>query len=208
MVAGDETAAGRYMDAVETSIWHVGYDFAAIDETVALREQIAAVKGAGAITVPGHNVKVGRGGIREIEFFVQSLQRVAGGRDVGLRGRATVPMLASLCERGWVSEADRDTLTAAYETLRKVEHRLQMVRDDHVHTMPDAAGLPRIEAMMRDDKLAATLETTLKAVHERFVALADGPMPENPMLRELRGERPALNGELAEALRGAQADLA
>ncbi|WMS41652.1 bifunctional [glutamine synthetase] adenylyltransferase/[glutamine synthetase]-adenylyl-L-tyrosine phosphorylase [Acuticoccus sp. MNP-M23] len=198
-VAGDETAAAAYMDAVEPSIWRVGYDFAAIDETVALREQIAAVKGAGAITVPGHNVKVGRGGIREIEFFAQSLQRVAGGRDLALRGHATVPMLAALCERGWVSETDCAVLTDAYETLRKVEHRLQMVRDDHVHTMPDAAGVQRIAVMMRDEALTQTLEATLRAVHARFMALADGPMPENPMLRALQADRPELSTVLAEA---------
>ena len=199
LVAGDATASERYMDAVESSIWRVGYDFAAIDETVTLREQIAAVKGAGAITVPGHNVKVGRGGIREIEFFVQSLQRVAGGRDLALRGRATVQMLAALCERGWVSEDDRAVLTDAYETLRKVEHRLQMVRDDHVHTMPDADGVPRIAAMMRDDALLETLEARLRAVHARFVALADGPMPQNPMLRAMRAERPDIEADLAAA---------
>jgi len=123
-VAGDRAAGRAYLSAVEPSVWRTSFDFTVIEDTMAMREQIAMVRGAGEITVPAHNVKLGRGGIREVEFFVQSLQRLAGGRDRRLRGRGTVEMLAALAETGWIEPATRDELTGAYERLRRVEHRL------------------------------------------------------------------------------------
>ena len=85
----------------------------------------------------GHNVKLGRGGIREIEFFVQTQQLIAGGRFPELRGRETVPMLAELAERGWITADARDALTAQYWFLRRVEHAIQMVADEQTHTLPE-----------------------------------------------------------------------
>jgi glutamate-ammonia-ligase adenylyltransferase len=185
-VAGDRVAGARYLDRIEPSVWRRSYDFAAVDEMIATREEIARVKGAGSLTVPGHNVKLGRGGIREVEFFVQTLQRVAAGRDRHLRGRATVPMLRALSEAGWVEPATADELAAAYERLRKVEHRLQMVADEQTHTLPDAAGLPRIARMMREDDFEERMRGTLDTVHRHFASLADLCGQANPMLHGLR----------------------
>ncbi|GAB5376118.1 MAG: bifunctional [glutamine synthetase] adenylyltransferase/[glutamine synthetase]-adenylyl-L-tyrosine phosphorylase [Acuticoccus sp.] len=190
-VGGDRAAGDAYLRAIETSVWHSGYDFTAIDDMLAMREQIAAVKGAGALTAPGHNVKVGRGGIREIEFYVQTLQRVTGGRDLELRGRSTVRMLAALAAKGWISEADGTAMTEAYHYLRRVEHRLQMVADEQVHTLPDEAGLPRIARMMRDAAFEANLRAMLERVHERFLSLGNGGLRANPILAgTTRAEKP------------------
>ncbi|MEM7695155.1 MAG: bifunctional [glutamine synthetase] adenylyltransferase/[glutamine synthetase]-adenylyl-L-tyrosine phosphorylase [Pseudomonadota bacterium] len=199
LVAGDQAAGARYLSALNPSLWHAGYDFNAIDEVMALREHTVAIRGAGTVTVPRHDVKVGRGGIREIEFFVQGLQRVAGGRDPQLRGRATVPMLAALAARRWIAPADADALTAAYRLLRKVEHRLQMVDDAHTHTLPDADGLPRIARMMRLDDLEGALTTTLNDVARRVRDHREAGFSQNPLLALLVESGPALPADIMEA---------
>src|SRR5947207_13489990 len=86
--------------------------------------------------LPEREVKRGRGGIRDIEFSIQLLQMVHGRNDPALRGRATLPMLAELAEAGYVHQSDADALDAAYRFLRNVEHRLQLVEDQQVHTIP------------------------------------------------------------------------
>ena len=109
-----------------------------------MKRQIHAFRGHDQIAVEGHNIKLGRGGIREIEFFVQTQQLVAGGRQPALRGRQTLDMLTVLTEGGWIDQEARDDLTAAYCFLRSVEHRLQMVADEQTHTLPgDREGLER-----------------------------------------------------------------
>src|SRR5690606_28398481 len=92
------------------------------------------------IAARGHNIKLGRGGIREIEFFVQTQQLVVGGRHPELRTRETVTALERLCSGGWIDAQVRDDLTAAYRFLRRIEHRLQMVSDEQTHTLPDDAA--------------------------------------------------------------------
>ncbi len=101
----------------------------------------------GPITVEGHNMKLGAGGIREIEFFTQTRQLIAGGRDPSLRDRTTVGGLAALAARGWVPQEVADELTALYRAHREVEHRLQMVNDAQTHALPATAeGVARIAA--------------------------------------------------------------
>src|SRR5205085_5175804 len=85
----------------------------------------------------GHNVKVGRGGIREIEFFAQTQQLIAGGRHPELRVRPTLLALDVLASSNWITFEARDELTAAYEFLRRVEHRLQIIADEQTHSLPE-----------------------------------------------------------------------
>ncbi|WP_420392803.1 bifunctional [glutamine synthetase] adenylyltransferase/[glutamine synthetase]-adenylyl-L-tyrosine phosphorylase [Acuticoccus sp.] len=181
-VAGDRAAGNAYLRALEPTVWRLAYDFTVIDDTMAMRDQIAAVRGAGALTLPGHNVKLGRGGIREIEFFVQSLQRIAGGRDRALRGRRTVEMLEALAARGWIAREPSDELTAAYERLRRVEHRLQMVDDAQTHVLPAAEGLPRLARMMRLADFEEEMLATLERVHLHFASLTGVVGQTNPLL--------------------------
>ena len=134
--AGDIEAGEAILQQLAPFIWRKYLDFAAVADIEALKRQIHAYRGHEDIAVEGHNIKLGRGGIREIEFFVQTQQLVAGGRHPELRGRETLPMLAALAEGGWIGAEARADLEAAYRFLRTIEHRLQMVADDQTHTLP------------------------------------------------------------------------
>ncbi|MFG5120804.1 bifunctional [glutamine synthetase] adenylyltransferase/[glutamine synthetase]-adenylyl-L-tyrosine phosphorylase [Methylorubrum sp. POS3] len=135
-IAGDIPAGERFLAELTPFVWRKYFDFAAIADVHAMKRQIHAVRGHEALAVAGHDIKLGRGGIREIEFFVQTQQLVFGGRRPILRGRSTVPMLARLHDDGWISQEARDELGAAYTFLRTIEHRLQMVRDEQTQRLP------------------------------------------------------------------------
>ncbi len=135
-VGGDREAGRAFLQRLRPYVWRKHLDFAAIADVQSLKRQIHAVKGHGTIAVLGHNVKLGRGGIREIEFFVQTQQLIAGGRNGALRGRRTLGTLNALAEAKWISAAAAGELKAAYRFLRTVEHRLQMVNDEQTQTLP------------------------------------------------------------------------
>ncbi|CAJ0872462.1 Bifunctional glutamine synthetase adenylyltransferase/adenylyl-removing enzyme [freshwater sediment metagenome] len=148
-VAGDLFAGEEFLKELAPFVWRKYFDFAAIADVHSIKRQIHAHKGHGQIAVIGHNIKLGRGGIREIEFFTQTQQLITGGRDKRLRGRATLPMLDQLVESGWVEPQARDDLREAYLFLRDVEHRIQMVADEQKHTLPDTReGVENIARMM------------------------------------------------------------
>ncbi len=141
-VAGDIQAGEAFLHALAPYIWRRNLDFAAIEDIHSMKRQIHAVRGHGQIAIAGHNIKLGRGGIREIEFFVQTQQLIAGGRDMTLRGRGTLAMLNALAQAQWISKATAHALTESYKFLRRLEHRLQMRLDEQTHTLPkDAATL-------------------------------------------------------------------
>jgi glutamate-ammonia-ligase adenylyltransferase len=173
--AGDIKAGEDILRQLSPFIWRKYLDFAAVAEVEALKRQIHAYRGHADIAVEGHNIKLGRGGIREIEFFVQTQQLVAGGRHPELRGRETLPTLAALVEGGWIGSAARADLEAAYLFLRETEHRLQMVADDQTHTLPpDREGLERFArfAAVKDrDDFAGTLLGHLRKVQGHYVRL-------------------------------------
>src|SRR5262249_25457585 len=125
-------------------VWRKYLDYAAIADIHAMKRQIHAYRGHDEIAVEGHNIKLGRGGIREIEFFVQTQQLIAGGRHPELRGRETLATLDALATGGWISADAARELSEAYRFLRTVEHRLQMIADEQTHTLPsDGAALER-----------------------------------------------------------------
>src|SRR5687768_15200406 len=136
-LAGDLALGEEFLDRLKPYIWRKYLDFAAIADVQSLKRQIHAVKGHGTIAVKGHNIKLGRGGIREIEFFVQTQQLIAGGRNLKLRGRSTLAMLEALAGAQWIGGAAAAELKEAYRFLRTIEHRLQMVNDEQTHTLPD-----------------------------------------------------------------------
>ena len=144
VAAGDRAVGEALLKELVPFIWRKYLDYAAIADVHAMKRQMHAYRGHDEIAVEGHNIKLGRGGIREIEFFVQTQQLIAGGRHPELRGRETLAMLATLSAGGWIgSEAARD-LADAYCFLRKVEHRLQMIADEQTHVLPaDPAALDR-----------------------------------------------------------------
>jgi glutamate-ammonia-ligase adenylyltransferase len=136
-VAGDLPLGDGFIADLAPFIWRKYFDFAAIADIHAMKRQIHAVKGHETIAVAGHDIKLGRGGIREIEFFVQTQQLVFGGRRAQLRGRRTLDMLTALREDGWISPEAETELAEAYRFLRTIEHRLQMVADEQTQRLPD-----------------------------------------------------------------------
>ncbi|HEY0439552.1 MAG TPA: bifunctional [glutamine synthetase] adenylyltransferase/[glutamine synthetase]-adenylyl-L-tyrosine phosphorylase [Xanthobacteraceae bacterium] len=134
--AGDCAAGDAFLRELSPFIWRKYLDYAAVADVQAMKRQIHSYRGHDEIAVEGHNIKLGRGGIREIEFFVQTQQLIAGGRHPQLRGRETLATLEALVAGGWISEEVRRDLHAAYCFLRGVEHRLQMVNDEQTHTLP------------------------------------------------------------------------
>ncbi|MEO0936831.1 MAG: glutamine-synthetase adenylyltransferase [Pseudomonadota bacterium] len=225
--AGDIKGGAAFLKTLTPFVWRKHLDFAAIQDAHDMRLAIRAHKGTGGpITLPGHDMKLGRGGIREIEFFTQTRQLIAGGRDPDLRLRQTVPGLRVLAEKGWVPQDLADSLAAHYRAHRTVEHRVQMVRDAQTHALPNSAeGFARLAAMMDMDlpALEADLQSRLEAVHtgtEGFFApgqTSDVPetpavdpalmadWPRYPALRSERGAalferiRPRLLARLADA---------
>ena len=134
------TPAPNVISELSPFIWRKYLDFTAVADVHAMKQQIHVYRGHGEIAVEGHNVKVGRGGIREIEFFVQTQQLIAGGRHNILRDRGTVATLAAPVAGGWIDRSRMRGLTAAYDFLRVVEHRLQMRADEQTHSLPSGPG--------------------------------------------------------------------
>ena len=135
--AGDAKAGEALLADIAPFVWRKHLDFAALADVHDMKRQMQTFRGQSEIAVEGHNVKIGRGGIREIEFFAQTQQLIAGGRHPELRVRPTLKALDVLASSNWITFAARDELAAAYEFLRRVEHRLQMVADEQIHSLPE-----------------------------------------------------------------------
>ncbi|SMO37552.1 glutamine-synthetase adenylyltransferase [Ruegeria faecimaris] len=184
--AGDIAAGQRFLDTLRPFIWRRHLDFAAIQDAHDMRLRIRENKGTGgALTIPGHDMKLGQGGIREIEFFTQTRQLIAGGRDTDLRVRGTVPGLAALAGKGWVPEDVAEKLTDHYRAHREVEHRIQMIHDAQTHKIPQSSdGIERIACLMGIDSadLTADLKRRLTEVHELTEGFfAPGPTARAPL---------------------------
>ena len=174
-VAGDQEAARRFLDELQPFIWRKNLDFAAIEDIHSIKRQIQAHKGGGRIAVEGHDIKTGRGGIREVEFFAQTQQLIWGGRLRELRVAPTCTALRRLAETGRIDPRTADTLTDDYRFLRRVEHRLQMVDDAQTHRLPtDREGVARLAAFLgyeaRDD-FVADLDAHLGSVEKHYAEL-------------------------------------
>ena len=135
--AGDPKAGEALVAELAPFVWRKHLDFAALADVHDMKRQMQTYRGQSEIAVEGHNVKVGRGGIREIEFFAQTQQLIAGGRHPELRVRPTLQALHVLATSNWITFQALDELTAAYEFLRRVEHRLQMIADEQTHALPE-----------------------------------------------------------------------
>ncbi|WP_043340516.1 bifunctional [glutamine synthetase] adenylyltransferase/[glutamine synthetase]-adenylyl-L-tyrosine phosphorylase [Belnapia moabensis] len=158
-VAGDRALGEQFLREIRPFVWRRHLDFAAVADIHSIKRQIHAhkgSKGAGAtIALAGHDVKLGRGGIREIEFTAQVLQLIWGGRDPGLRDPTTLGALAALAGAGRIDRRAAADLADAYVFLRNLEHRLQMVADRQTHRLPeDEPGLARIASFMGYPSLA------------------------------------------------------
>ncbi|WP_044407348.1 bifunctional [glutamate--ammonia ligase]-adenylyl-L-tyrosine phosphorylase/[glutamate--ammonia-ligase] adenylyltransferase [Thiomicrospira microaerophila] len=177
-MAGDKEKAKRLFDILRPFVYRRYVDYTAMDSLRDLKRMIAAeVRKKGM----ENNLKLGRGGIREIEFIVQAFQLVHGGRDKPLQGQALLPMLGYLAEQDYISQADAQSLREAYVFLRRAENRIQEWNDQQAHSLPDDARqqLALAEAMgFADyasfiDKLEAYRETVQAHFDDVFAEETD-----------------------------------
>ena len=181
--AGDSELGRRFLAAIRPFIWRKHLDFAAISEIHDMKRQIDLHGGGGQgqrgmVALLGHDVKLGRGGIREIEFIVQTLSLVWGGQDPALRVPATLQALPALARAGHLPAAAARDLSASYETLRKVEHRLQMIADRQTHTLPATRkGLEDFIVFLDVPDFPETFSRLLERVHRHFAAFFDSAAP-------------------------------
>ncbi|MEP3245001.1 MAG: bifunctional [glutamine synthetase] adenylyltransferase/[glutamine synthetase]-adenylyl-L-tyrosine phosphorylase [Sneathiella sp.] len=171
-VAGDKEAGEEFIEFLQPFVWRKFLDFAAIADIQAIKSQIHAHKGFAEISLDGHNIKIGRGGIREIEFFCQTQQLIEGGRNPILRSPSTLQSLIDLEQSEKTSEQVRTDLTEAYVFLRTLEHRLQMVQDEQTQLLPDDPdSLNQLGVFMgydNSDDFRSILKHTLTTVKNHY----------------------------------------
>jgi glutamate-ammonia-ligase adenylyltransferase len=173
-VAGDMQAAKLFLRELVPFIWRKTLDFATIADIHSIKRQMNA--GQKTIALPGHNIKTGMGGIREIEFYAATLQLVWGGRMPGLRVRGTLEALDALTQADLVSPEINARLHAHYHYLRTLEHRLQMRDDEQTHTLPER--LNGIAAFMEAPDFA---ERTLQVLQDVRQIYTDSMMDTKPL---------------------------
>lgn len=147
--AGDIMVGHGFIDRLRPFIWRKNLDFAAIEDIHRIKTQVHEHHKHGAISLAGHDVKLGRGSIREIEFFTQIHQLISGGREWPLRQRRTLSGLRALVELEKIPKTTHRTLMDAYIYLRTLEHRLQMINDEQTHSIPKSEeGIKRVSMFM------------------------------------------------------------
>ncbi|MFO1209552.1 MAG: bifunctional [glutamine synthetase] adenylyltransferase/[glutamine synthetase]-adenylyl-L-tyrosine phosphorylase [Amaricoccus sp.] len=202
--AGAIPAGEAFLDRLRPFIWRRHLDFAAIEDAQDIRQRLRTHKGmTGPVRVPGHDVKLGQGGIRDIEFFTQTRQLIVGGRDPELRQRATLDALAALAAKGWVERDAAATLARAYDAHRTLEHRLQMLDDAQTQRIPeDPAQLARLAAFCGQpspEALEADLAprlATVQALTEPFF-VPGGRTSEAPVPAEIFADPEAATARIA-----------
>ncbi|HEY1446931.1 MAG TPA: bifunctional [glutamine synthetase] adenylyltransferase/[glutamine synthetase]-adenylyl-L-tyrosine phosphorylase [Caulobacteraceae bacterium] len=177
-VAGDIGRGNRFLGELAPFIWRRNLDFAAIADIHSIKRQIHTHKVDDRLAAKGADLKLGRGGIREIEFYVQTQQLILGGRHTELRSRRTLDTLGALAQAGQIDEEAATDLAGAYGLLRGWEHRAQMVADEQTHRLPeDDADRRRIAALAGFDDLRrfdTEVVKVLGAVNQRYGALFAG----------------------------------
>jgi glutamate-ammonia-ligase adenylyltransferase len=177
--AGDGEIGARWFEAAQRWLWSHPFDADALRSLRAMKARTEAEVARRGLT--GRELKRGPGGIRDIEFTVQLLQLVHGHLDPELRGPTTLSTLAEMAQAGYVDASDAARLADAYRLLREVEHRLQLVDEQQVHTLPtDRVALDRLARVMgRRDEPGGTAaeqlerdlrrtQTTVRGIHERI----------------------------------------
>jgi glutamate-ammonia-ligase adenylyltransferase len=185
-VAGDPALGRKFLDAIRPFVWRRHLDFAAIADIRAVKQRMDDHKGGAlaaasppAARLLGHDIKLGQGGIREIEFCAQTLQLVWGGRNPALRRPATLQALGAEVQAGLIPDDMAAMLATAYRHLRKIEHRLQMVADRQTHALPGTVdGLADFAAFLGEPDtagFATKLLGELERVHAAFSMLLANP---------------------------------
>jgi len=178
--AGDIAAGYEFLQRINPFIWRLQYDFTALQDTSEMQDRIWENVGSTDINnLFGYNLKLGRGGIREIELFVQTYQMVAGGRDQSLRIKDTMGALNCLVKKGWVDKETAYGLKVNYTKLRTWEHRVQMIRDAQTHQLPKTTQeMQRLAALCglgSSDELVKAVRAALMVVQENTGKNSDQP---------------------------------
>jgi len=183
--AGGDIAAGEeFLTALRPFVWRRSLDFMAIEEVRRLTARIRKAHRGPREPGPGFDLKRGRGGIREVEFFAQTHQLIFGGRLPALRQRGTRAALDALAAEGIIAASDAEVLGKSYDRLRTIEHRLQMVDDRQTHSMPldrDALdNVARLDGLSDGQALVQELQSLCAQVAERYDTLLEGDQPASP----------------------------
>jgi [glutamine synthetase] adenylyltransferase / [glutamine synthetase]-adenylyl-L-tyrosine phosphorylase len=205
--AGDKALGAYFLKNIQPFIWRRSLDFGQLENIRAMSGQIRDHYHAGQILGPGYDLKRGRGGIRECEFFAQAHQLIHGGRAPALRIADTRAALALLAGNGRIRHDDADALSAAYTVLRTIEHRLQMLNDRQTHSLPDDAAeldrAARLHGLAHGGQLIALLEphaTRVGAIYDGLAndgngegvkSLADEGLPLEEQLQAMGYAEPA-----------------
>lgn len=195
--AGDAALGDYFLSAIRPFVWRRALDYGAIGEIRSITRRIRDHYAQGQAFGPGYDLKRGRGGIREVEFFAQVHQLIHGGRDPALRAPATLDALAKLSAAGWIADDTARDLGAAYRLLRTIEHRVQMIDDRQTHALPQARDsldqVARLHGLADGDALIALIRPHIEAVGALYDALdSDGDSG-------LASERESLVGQLQAA---------
>ena len=165
--AGDAELGRQFLETIRPFVWRRALDYGTIREIRGISRRIRDHHAQGQAFGPGYDLKRGRGGIREIEFFAQIHQLIHGGRDPALRAPATLDALAALSDAGRIEPGDAVKLADAYVLLRTIEHRVQMIDDRQTHQLPEGEGLERVARLHGLPDGAALLD--LLRPHVEFV---------------------------------------
>lgn len=180
IVGGDEVAGRAFLEAIRPFIWRKHLDFAAIDDILSIKRQMHS-KMKEEIVLAGHNIKTGRGGIREIEFLAQIHQLIWGGKMLPLRIRGTLRTLAALEKAQLLRHTTRSVLEEAYVFLRTVEHRLQMIEDQQTQTLPETPEeMRRLSLFLGfadEEAFSTQIYSTLRMVHRYYNAAFKNSSP-------------------------------
>ncbi|MCY4201030.1 MAG: glutamine-synthetase adenylyltransferase [Aestuariivita sp.] len=187
--AGDFDAGQKFLQAIKPFIWRRHLDFTTVEDTQDMRLLIRDQKGpANSVRVPGHDLKLGIGGIREIECLTQTLQLIAGGRNPKLRLAQTTASLAALADAGWVASQTASSLIRHYRFYREIEHRIQMIRDAQTHRFPtNQESIARIACLSATDRtelldgLRTRLEDTHGLIENFFLSKTRKTRPESEL---------------------------
>ena len=186
--AGDIALGQSFLSTVQPFIWRRGLDFGAVQEILSISDRIRDHYAQGQDFGPGYDLKRGRGGIRECEFFAQIHQLIHGGRDPSLRGAATMPALLALAKAGRIDAEAAQVMTDGYRLFRTIEHRLQMVDDQQTHELPanKAAldGVARLHGLPNGKALLALLAPPVAAVGSIYDGLGGSSPDKLPAQHE------------------------
>ena len=174
--AGDIALGQRFLDAIKPFVWRRSLDFGVIEEVRQISARIRDHFAQGSSIGPGYDLKRGRGGIREVEFFVQIQQMIHGGRDASVRAPATLDAIEALVAAERLERPLADQLAQAYRLLRTIEHRVQMVDDAQTHLLPaEPAALDnvaKLHGVSSGTALIALLQPDIEQVGRIFDSLS------------------------------------